>query len=71
LFATRASRAMRRIILHSMRNGERFKSLVQIKLDHYCGHHDNCPDKEICKKFVHIVDANARRDFMVFVNCIF
>jgi len=67
LFATRASRAMRRIILQSMQNGERFKSLVQVKLDHYCGYHDNCTDKDTCKKFVHIGESNARRAFMVII----
>jgi hypothetical protein len=60
-----ASRAMGRLIKLSMSDGTHFKTMVEDKLNHYCGYHDKCPDRAVCDKFVHIKDSEARKAFMV------
>jgi hypothetical protein len=57
---------MRRIILSSMADVVKFKSLVEDKVDHYCGIHTNCPDKEFCSKIKDSIrDPGARKAFLV------
>jgi hypothetical protein len=63
--ATRASKAMKQIILQSMTDVTLFKQMAEQKLDHYCGLHDRCEDKTHCKSLPHIKDVDARQDFMV------
>jgi hypothetical protein len=63
--AGRASRSMKQIILQSMTDVAIFKKLAEQKIDHYCGFHKHCEDKEHCKKSVHIKDLDARKAFIV------
>jgi hypothetical protein len=51
-----------------MMDGDHFKTMVEEKLDHYCGRHDKCPDKTVCDQFVHIENQEAMKAFMV---CVF
>jgi hypothetical protein len=54
-----------------MMDGDHFKTMVEEKLDHYCGRHDKCPDRAVCDKFVHIETPEAMKAFMVCIFTVF
>jgi len=56
---------MKKIILESSAGIHSFKTLVENKVDHYCGFHGKCKDPTYCKKFKHIEDLEARKAFVV------
>jgi len=64
-FAGRASKTMKQLILQSMTDVTIFKQMAEQKIDHYCGFHKRCEDKDHCEKSIHIKDPEAREDFMV------
>jgi hypothetical protein len=56
---------MRKIILESMEDVVKFKTLIENKVDHYCGFHNNCSNIEICQKSSSITNLEARKVFLV------
>jgi hypothetical protein len=58
---------MKKIIKLSLGNEIKFKALVEQKIDHYCGKHEECANSEQCKKFKHIIGLDAKKAFVVII----
>jgi hypothetical protein len=65
--AISSARAMKKIICESNTNVDIFKELVEKKVDHYCGFHSNCTNKDTCGNYAKFQDLEAHSDFLVFI----
>jgi hypothetical protein len=64
-FGSRSANSMKKIVLESMTDHVKFKSLVEMKVDHYCGIHTKCLDIKSCLKSKSIESEPAKIAFLV------
>lgn len=67
---TRCAKSLQQLVIKSNCDETLFRKLVDIKIDHYIGNHDNCSDSEKCLTIVKpIRDQEARIAFIVSNTC--
>lgn len=58
--ASRSGSAMKQILKESNENNEKFDSLLDIKVDHYCGFHEKCVKTDTCHIYKKIEEKHMK-----------